>query len=159
MRMLLLLLFLALPGVSLGQTLVVNCQDDDGRYLLVEGRSLVSPCDSLFVLTKETYRRLFIESRQNNDLLERSEEARQRLLAMTATQENIIATQRREIEAFERHRLDMQQNVDSLMLRLDESIENTGQAIRIARRSRMAGLLAGGGVGVLAGLLVGALAF
>jgi hypothetical protein len=159
MRFLLFLLFLMLPGVALGQTLVINCQENDGRYLLVEGRSLVSPCDSLFVLTKETYRRLFIESRQSDDLIARHEAAQQQLEKMSATQDSLINTQRQELEAYERYRLETQQNVDSLMLRLDESTANTDRAIRIARRSRMAGLLAGGGVGVLAGLLVGALAF
>jgi hypothetical protein len=111
------------------------------------------------VLTKETYRRLFIEARRNDDLIAQHQTAQQQLEAMAATRDSLITTQRQELEAYERYRLETQQNVDSLMLRLDESIENTDRAIRIARRSRIAGLVAGGGAGILAGLLVGALAF
>lgn len=138
----------------------IDCQSDrarpDGLRL---GSTYVAPCDSMLVLNKPTYVRLDLEARQQREIVSRTEDANRMLVGISSTQDSIITAQRREIEAFERYHETAERTNQELLEKLNQSIANTDEAIGIARRNWRRGLLAGGGAGIVVGLLVGVLAF
>jgi hypothetical protein len=76
-----------------------------------------------------------------------------------AHRDSLVAVYQKEVRDFENYLKDTAGPVARLQENLEKSIQNTDRMIKIANRNKTLGLVAGGMGGVLAGLLIGSLAF
>jgi len=156
MKTLLLVLLIALPFTIVAQ---IDCLGDRQIKGLRKGQSYIAPCDSMVVLTSPTYRRIAVEKRQLEAQIELAGLAHTMLEDMQQTQDSMLLVYQDQIVSFERYAQTTDRSVQSLQLNLEKSIANTEEAVKIARRNKVLGILLGGAGGLAGGLIIGGLAF
>lgn len=153
----LLIAFFAILTVEAQAQPSVDCTSDDLRIRVVEDERLTVPCDTMYLLSDPALRRFYVERdklRREVDLADREIE---QLRGIAATQDSLIGIHREDVRSLENHLTFTQTKLDTLQMRLDESIELTDEVIGIARRKNTLAYVAGGVGGAALGVIVGLL--
>jgi hypothetical protein len=148
--------FVLLSTIAYAQ---VDCNDDRQIKGLRRGQTFTAPCDSMVVLNAPTYRRIAVERRQLEAQIEVMGQANLLLEDMQQTQDSLLFVYQDQIRSFENYYQSTDRSIQALQTNLERSIANTEEAVKIARRNKVLGILLGGAAGLAGGIIVGGLAF
>jgi hypothetical protein len=113
----------------------------------------------MVVLNAPTYRRIAVERRQLEAQIEVMGQANLLLEDMQQTQDSLLFVYQDQIRSFENYYQSTDRSIQALQTNLERSIANTEEAVKIARRNKVLGILLGGAAGLAGGIIVGGLAF
>lgn len=122
----------------------IDCAGENVQIGLRQGRMLTVPCDSMILLTKQTYGRIILEKQLGEKAFTVSEQ-------IMESQKELANEYKRYADTLESYIRTTQPKIDTLQLLLDQSIKNTEEAVTIARRNKFLW----GSIGVAAGILLG----
>lgn len=158
MKIKLLILYLLLPLLAHAQ-LNIDCNGDRQIKGLRKGDTFTAPCDSMVVMNAPTYTRLSLETRQLEAQIEVMQRANTLLANMQQTQDSLLTVYQADIRSFENYYSSTDRSIAALQENLEQSISNTEEAVKIARRNKVLGILLGSAAGLAGGLLIGGIAF
>lgn len=155
MRLVILLSLLLLPAVAHGQS--INCSGDDVRIRFTLHHQMTVPCDTMYLLSKATYQRLYVRNAQLEQTNASWRQAHQQLEGVLTSSDSLLSIYRADIAALEAHLDRSSDTSQQLLMRLQESTDLTDHVIQVARRNNRMGYLIGGAGGVALGIVIGAL--
>lgn len=156
MRTVLTVLF-ALFAVQARSQPSFDCTSNDLRIRVTQSERITVPCDTMYVMTDGTMRQFYIERDKMRREAELADREIEELRGIILTQDSLIAIHREDVRSLEDHLTFTQTKLDTLQLRLGESIELTDEVIGIARRKNTLAYIAGGLGGAALGIVVGIL--
>lgn len=145
--------------LSLSAIAQIDCNDDQRKIGLRQGQRFVAPCDSMVVLTAPAFRRMAVERQQLERQVELMEQTTGILEDMQQTQDSLLLVYQDQILSFENYSQTTDRSVQELQANLEQSIANTEEAVKIARRNKVLGILLGGAAGLAGGIIIGGIAF
>jgi hypothetical protein len=134
------------------------CGDNFKKGLRIN-QNFTAPCDSMVVFSKPAFENLNLRLAKLQKEISLHENLESSLNLSIAHRDSLVAVYQKEVRDFENYLKDTAGPVARLQENLEKSIQNTDRMIKIANRNKTLGLVAGGMGGVLAGLLIGSLAF
>mgnify|MGYP006295733647 CR=1 FL=1 len=158
MKIKLLALYLFAPLLATAQ-FNIDCSDDQQIKGLRKGDTFTAPCDSMVVMNAPTYTRLVVETRQLEVQLGIMQQSNTLLEDMQHTQDSLLAVYQSEIRSFENYYQSTDRSIAALQENLEQSIRNTEEAVKIARKNKVLGILLGSAAGLAGGIIVGGIAF
>jgi len=154
----LLYFFLLLMALS-HQGRAQNPCDENFRKGLRRQQTFTAPCDSMVVLSKAAYEKSRFEVLRLQKQVNLHEKGMASLQQSIALRDSLAGVYQKEIKDFENYLRDTEGPVMQLQTHLEKSIANTDRMIKIARRQKVFGLVAGGLGGLVLGGLAGAAFF
>lgn len=155
MRLFILVVVLLIPAVVHGQS--INCSGDDVRIRFTLHHQMTVPCDTMYLLSKATYQRLYVRNAQLEQTNASWRKAHEQLESVLTSSDSLLSTYRADISALESHLDRSSDTSQQLLLRLQESTDLTDHVIEVARRNNRMGYLIGGAGGVVLGIVIGSL--
>jgi hypothetical protein len=128
--------------------------DEGFRKGLRKNERYTAPCDSMVVFSKPAFEEInfrIIKLQKEVALHEKGAESLNKSIAL---RDSLVQVYQKEVKDFENYLQDTSGPIAKLQVNLEKSIENTDRVIKIARRNKIIGVVAG----TLAGLLVGSIA-
>lgn len=157
MRKLLLLVVSLLAAEAHAQP-NVDCTSADLRVRFTQGASFTVPCDTMFLLSDVALQAFFVERDKLRSEADLADREIAQLRGVIDTQDSLLAIHREDVETLENHLTFTQTRLDTLQMRLEESIELTDEVIAIARRKNTLAYVFGGLGGAAVGIFLGVLA-
>jgi hypothetical protein len=152
----LLTLCFLIPGLAAAQ---IDCTGNQQLQGLRRGDVFTAPCDSMVVMNAPTYRRMALEKLQLEKQVALMGEANMVLEDMQQTQDSLLVVYQSEIRSFGSYYQSTDRSVAALQENLEQSIRNTEEAVKIARKNKLLGIILGNTAGLAGGILIGGIAF